>query len=107
AIYISAEFRPVIYEFDAKGRRLRRIPVPAHFRPAKPGKASADELPPHNAVSRQPNRGMEGLAISPDGTKLYGLMQNALIQNRALDTENKRVGVNNRLLEVEIATGKS
>ena len=26
-----------------------------------PGKSPADELPPHAAVGRQPNRGMEGL----------------------------------------------
>jgi hypothetical protein len=107
AIYVSDEYGPVIYEFDAEGKRLRSIPVPAHFRPAKPGKSSADELPPKNTVGRQPNRGMEGLAISPDGTKLYGLMQSPLIQDGALDAENKRVGVNCRLLEVELATGKS
>ena len=34
---------------------------------------------PHSG--RQPHRGMEGLAISPNGTKLYGAMQSALIQD--------------------------
>src|SRR5262249_14888546 len=46
-----------------------------------------------------------GLAITPDGSKLYGLMQNALIQDNALNATNKRVGTNNRLLEVDVATG--
>src|SRR5262249_23724990 len=53
----------------------------------------------------QSNRGMEGLAITPDSSKLYGLMQNALIQDNALNATNKQVGTNNRLLEVDVATG--
>ena len=106
-IYISDEYGPVIYEFDAKGKRQRSLAVPAHFRPAKPGKSPADELPPHNTAGRQPNRGMEGLAITPDGTKLFGIMQSPLIQDGAINAKNKRVGRNNRLLEVDLATGKS
>jgi hypothetical protein len=107
AIYVSDEFGPVIYEFDARGKRRRSLPVPAHFQIAKPGKTPADELPPKNTSGRLPNRGMEGLAIAPDGGKLYGIMQNPLIQDGALNTENKRGGVNNRILEIELATGKT
>jgi hypothetical protein len=47
---------------------------------------------------------MEGLATSPDGTKLYGIMQNALIQDNALDSNFKRIGLNNRLLEIDVNT---
>lgn len=107
AIYISDEYGPVIYEFDTNGNRKRSIAVPAHFHQSNPGKLPADELPPKNSVGRQPNRGMEGLAISPDGTKLFGLMQSSLIQDGAFDAKNLRVGVNLRLLEVELATGKT
>ena len=107
SVFVSDEYGPVLYEFDASGKRLRSLPVPAHFRPAKPGKSPADELPPKNAVGRMPNRGMEGLAIAPDGKKLLGAMQSPLIQDGALDDENNRVGVNCRLLEVDLATGKT
>ena len=107
AIYISDEFGPVVYEFDAKGKRVRSLPIPAHFQIAKPGKSPADELPPKNTAGRQPNRGMEGLAISPDGTKLIGIMQNPLIQDGGLDGEKKRGGVNNRILEINLASGKT
>jgi hypothetical protein len=106
AIYISDEYGPVIYEFDAKGTRRRSFPVPAHFH-ATPGKTPADELPPKNTVGRQPNRGMEGLAITPDGTKLIGCMQSPLIQDGALGKDNARVGLNCRILVVEIASGKT
>lgn len=107
AVFVSDEFGPVVYEFDAKGKRVRSLPVPAHFQAPAPGKAPADELPPHATSGRQPNRGMEGLAISPDGAKLFGLVQNPLIQDGALNEKNERVGVNCRILEIELATGKT
>jgi len=58
-----------------------------------------------NAFGRQSNRGVEGLAISPDGSKLYGMMQNALIQDGGLDGDLKRVGLNNRIVEIDVETG--
>src|SRR5262249_8393689 len=65
----------------------------------------ADELPPTNLAGRQSNRGMEGLAIIPEGTKLYGLMQSPLIQDGPLNELNQRRGVNARLLELDLASG--
>lgn len=58
-----------------------------------------------NAFGRQSNRGMEGLAISPAGAKLYGIMQSALIQDGALDAANARIGLNNRIVEIDVASG--
>ena len=48
---------------------------------------------------------MEGLAIAPDGGKLYGIMQSALLQDRGLNAGLSRVGTNNRMVEVD-ATGE-
>jgi hypothetical protein len=107
ALYICDEYGPVIYEFDAKGTRVRTLPVPARFQAPKPGRAPADELPPKSASGRQPNRGLEGLAISPDGTKLYGAMQSALLQDGALDARGGRAGLNCRVLELDLATQKT
>lgn len=106
-VYIADEYGPVIYEFGAKGARVASLPVPAHFQARKPGKSPADELPPKATSGRQPNRGMEGLAIAPDGTKLFGIMQSPLIQNEALDDKNERTGVNCRILELHLATKKT
>ena len=50
---------------------------------------------------------MEGLAITPDGTKLYGIMQNPLIQDGALNASNSRRGINDRILEIDMATGQT
>lgn len=106
-LFLADEYGPVIYQFDAKGTRVRALPVPAHFQTAKPSKHPADELPPKSTSGRQPNRGMEGLAISPDGTKLFGLMQSPLIQDGALNDAGERVGVNCRILEIDLATQKT
>jgi hypothetical protein len=105
-IFISDEYGPFVYEFDAFGNRRRSLTIPPKFLITPPGVPNADpavELT--NPSGRQPNRGMEGLAINPQGTKLYGMMQNALIQDNALDSNLKRVGKNNRLLEIDLSSG--
>ncbi len=45
---------------------------------------------------------MEGLAISPDGTKLYGIMQSPLCYPDAADKERS---VNNRIVEISLTGG--
>jgi hypothetical protein len=102
--FVSDEYGPFLYEFGADGHRRRALSVPDKFLIDHPGIEDA-ELPPANSKGRQDNRGMEGLAISPDGSKLYGIMQSPLIQDGALTASNDRVGVNIRILEVDTASG--
>ncbi|HXI55039.1 MAG TPA: esterase-like activity of phytase family protein, partial [Polyangia bacterium] len=104
--FVSDEYGPFVYEFAADGHRLRALNVPAKFLIDHPAKED-DELPPTNTKGRQSNRGMEGLAISPDGSKLYGLMQSPLIQDGALSKKNNRVGTNLRLLEIDVVSGQT
>jgi hypothetical protein len=98
---------------------VRRIKVPAKFAIANPtGQVYSDgtsfELDPsQNTSGRQANRGMEGLTISPDGRYLFGLMQNALIQDNGLDLSTTppgppgRKSLNTRLLKVDLKTGRT
>lgn len=61
-----------------------------------------------NSSGRQANRGMEGLAISPHGRYLFGIMQNALLQDHGLTPgTTDRLGLNNRILRVDLLTGES
>ena len=106
SVFVSDEFGPFVYEFDLSDKqRLRSIPVPAKFLIAHPNANNNDELPPNNTSGRQANRSMECLAISPDGSKLYGLTQSPLLQDGALNSSNSRVGTNCRLLEMDLASG--
>jgi len=105
--YISDEYGPYIYEFDPLGHLVRRLAVPPKFSIANPSADANLELL-GNASGRQANRGMEGLAISPDGTTLYGIMQSALIQDHGLNPGTvDRLGLNNRILKINPATGET
>lgn len=106
-ILIADEYGPSLCEFDANGKRTQTYPIPAKFLPAKISSKPDDELPPKNLMGRQPNRGMEGLALSPDGSKLIGIMQSPLIQDAGVDSRKQRVGINCRILEVNRSTGKT
>lgn len=107
AIFVSDEYGPLVCQFDVSGKRVKCLPVPPKFVAPKPGKAPADELPPKATSGRVPNRGMEGLAISPDGSKLYGAMQGPLIQDGAVNEKGERVGAHCRILEIDLASGKT
>ena len=51
---------------------------------------------------------MEGLAISPDGRTLFGIMQNALIQDHGLSPgTTDRLGLNNRIVKIDLLTGET
>jgi len=105
SVFVSDEYGPFIYEIDIdSGKRLRSLALPNKFLIDFPSANPTEELT-KNAFGRQSNRGMEGLAISPDGSKLYGIMQSALIQDGALDAANGRIGLNNRIVEIDIESG--
>lgn len=105
--FVSDEYGPYIFEFDHQGHLLRRIAVPSKFLIANPSADPNLELL-GNTSGRQANRGMEGLAISPDGTTLFGMMQNALIQDHGLNPgTTDRLGLNNRILQMNLLTGET
>jgi len=103
--FVSDEYGPYLLEFNRQGHLVRRLDVPAAFQIANPNADPTAELT-GNLSGRQANRGMEGLAISPDGGTLFGMMQNALLQDNALAPGSvDRVSVNTRILAVDLATG--
>jgi len=112
--YVSDEYGTYVFQFDRQGNLLRRLAVPGKFFISNPSANPTQELR-NNSSGRQANRGMEGLAISPDGSTLFGIMQNALIQDQGLVTPNPidpnvapgRRGLNNRILKIDLATGET
>lgn len=103
--FISDEYGPFIKEFNRQGHLVRRIEVPEKFAIANPSGDPTVELL-GNTSGRQGNRGMEGLAITPDGRTLYGIMQNALLQDAGLNPgTTDRLGINGRILKVNLSTG--
>ena len=106
-IYVSDEYGPSIARFSRQGNLIGHLGVPETFAIENPSGDPNTELL-GNDSGRQANRGMEGLAISPDGTTLFGIMQNALLQDHALNPGTvDRQSVYTRILKVDLATGDS
>lgn len=101
-VFVSDEYGPYIYEFDRNsGTRIRAVALPAKFAVTHLSSQGADEIAWANAHGgRIANKGMEGLAITPDGSTLVGIMQSALGQDGG---DGK--GQVNRLVVIDIVTG--
>jgi hypothetical protein len=106
---VADEYGPSLYEFDRQGRLVRVFEVPANLVPKAGGNvnyvALRDACPvpnvPFNPLcggneGRQDNRGYEGLAISPDGLKLFAVLQDPLIDEPP--PNNGRNGRNVRIV---------
>ena len=112
SVFVSDEYGPYVYQFDrATGQRLRAYKLPdelnvSQLSPVGATEINASKNPAGNTSGRVANKGMEGLAITPDGKTLVGAMQAALIQER-----DYQVGATNpngkiiRLVTIDVATG--
>lgn len=105
-LLISDEYGPFVAEFQEHGKRLRMLKIPEKFQISHPASTPEEEAAT-NSRGRQSNGGMEGLAITPDHKKLLAAMQRPLIQDSLPGKNGKRVGVNCRLLELDLANGAS
>jgi hypothetical protein len=90
-VFISDEYGPYIYRFNRKtGLRTDVVAVPDSFAISNLS-ANGDAEISGNSSGRVSNKGMEGLAISPDGTTLYGAMQSPLIQDGGTNAAYTRI----------------
>ncbi len=105
-MYIADEYGPSLYEFDRRGRLVRRFAVPANLKPVEAsGAANHVDGRPTVTSGRQDNRGFEGLTTNASGTKLYAVMQDPLV-NEGSNNDGRR-SRNVRIVEFDIASGKS
>jgi hypothetical protein len=96
SIFVSDEYGPYVYQFDrATGQRIRSYALPANLAVTHLS-AQGDTEISGNTVGRVANKGMEGLAITPDGKTLVGIMQAPLEQDAAK---------NLRIVTIDIASG--
>jgi hypothetical protein len=81
-VYVSDEYGPYVHEFErSTGKRVRSFTLPANLAVTNLSARGAVEIA-DNTVGRVANKGMEGLAITPDGRMLVGFMQAALEQDK-------------------------
>jgi hypothetical protein len=79
--YVSDEYGANIYHFNSAKQIDAVITPPAAIQPHAPVGTLNFSSEISNKNGRRGNQGMEGLALSPDGTHLFGLMQSATIQD--------------------------
>jgi hypothetical protein len=103
-VYISDEYGPYVYEFErSSGRRTRSFQLPAHLFVTNLSSIGQTEID-GNKIGRTANKGMEGIAITPDGKTLVGIMQAALEQDAA---EGKAAKKLLRIEVMDIASGQT
>src|SRR5262245_20767586 len=97
---VSDEYGPSLYEFSRDGIRLRAFTIPVNLIPRN----DATDVPNYagdggNTAGKRTNRGFEGLAISPDGTYAYAMLQSAMLD------EGGGNGVCVRIVKFDTDTG--
>jgi len=98
SVFVSDEYGPYVNQFDrSSGALLRSYALPANLYISNLNPRGSVEIS-GNTVGRIANKGMEGLAITPDGTMLVGIMQASLEQDGA---SPKLL----RIVTIDVATG--
>ncbi len=78
--WVSDEYGPFLTHFDASGLQIERL-------------SPLDASLPAELGLREPNRGLEGLTVTPDGTTLVAMMQSALRQADLGGADPHRVAI--------------
>lgn len=89
SFWVSDEYGPFITRFDRAGVQRDRL-------------SPYDGTLPAELRHREPNKGMEGLTLTPDGRTLVGIMQAALTQPDST-TKSKNISFT-RIVTVDLAT---
>jgi hypothetical protein len=98
-IFVSDEYGPYVYQFDrSSGQRIRAYRLPDKFAVTALSPKGDVEIS-GNKVGRIANKGMEGLAITPDGRTLYGAMQSPLEQDGGTNAPYTRI------VRIDVRTG--
>ncbi|MFT4266721.1 MAG: esterase-like activity of phytase family protein [Xenophilus sp.] len=92
---VGRGFGPALYESARDGRLLREFALPAMFRPDPSGRRGPRD-----------NKGLEGLALTPDGRFAWLAMEAALAQDGPLPTVDAAGGPC-RFTQIDLASGQA
>ena len=104
--FVAEEFGPSVYEFslvetdgETQARWQRSLTVPTAWTPID-ADGNANYVTSDLVTGRQSGRGIESLAISPDGDTLFALLQDPLINEGSRNVRNVR------LAALDVTTGE-
>jgi len=99
-VYITDEYGPYVYQFDREsGMRTKTFALATNLSVTNQSSQASIEIA-SNTIGRVANKGMEGLAISPDGSTLFGFMQGPLIQDGGNGASY------NRIVKINVTNGE-
>lgn len=78
--YVSDEYGTYIARFNAAKQITGITQLPDAAKPIKTGNLNFDSVNPPT-TGRRNNQGLEGMSVTPDGSRLFALMQSALVQD--------------------------
>jgi hypothetical protein len=109
---VSDEYGPSVYEFTRAGQFVRAYEVPDNLIPKAGSGTNYNAAPaPGNSSGtltsgREGNRGLEGLAVSPDGRFAYAMLQNGTVTDGNVTSNTFSRGMYTRILKYDTSTGK-
>lgn len=101
---VSDEYGPSLYEFNRNGELVTAYTLPSNLVPRAGSDTTYTATPPTLTAGREPNRGAEGLAISPDGNYAFMMLQNGTIQD---GWNNGTRGTYTRIVKFDTSTGEA
>lgn len=106
SFYIGDEYSARVFFFNPKGELRGVIEPPAAVEPRTDGKINFNSLVAPD-TGRRNNQGLEGMSLSPDGTRLFVALQSALMQDSAVnpsDSKDASGRINTRVLVYDVST---
>lgn len=104
---VSDEYGPSVYEFDRSGNFLRAFNTPANLLPRVGADTNYNAGSTALTSGREGNRGLEGLAISPDGKFAYAMLQNGTVVDGQLNAAGTSLtrSIYTRIVKFDTTTG--
>jgi len=99
--YVGDEYTANVYYFDAQGSLQGVIVPPVAIQPRSDGKPAFGSLAPPQ-TGRRNNQGVEGMGLSPDGSRLFVALQSATLQDSAQGNAAGRI--NTRVLVYDVTS---
>jgi uncharacterized protein YhjY with autotransporter beta-barrel domain len=100
SFYVSDEYGPSIFYFDANGNLKGSLGVPSALLPRTAGALNFNSVNPPD-TGRRNNQGFEALGLTPDGNKLAAILQSATVQDT--NGANQQTRNNARILMYDVA----
>jgi hypothetical protein len=109
SFYVGDEYGAAIYYFDATGKQIGAIQANPDILPRVGGvvnfNGTNDSPLVAGTTGRRSNQGMEGVSVSPDGKRLFAVLQSSTLQDNPTNVAVRRN--NTRVLVYDISTTKT